>query len=122
AKKQGVLTAGSNITIGTDGTISAKDTTYSTGTTSTSGLTKLYTSTGTSTDGTMTQNAITNALSGKQDESTAVTHTENTAVGGTLKPVYVKSNGAVAAVTGISVPEKNSSGALTGTWAEIWIQ
>ena len=41
------------------------NTTYSTGTASTLGLTKLYTSTGTSTDGTMTRAAITTALDGK---------------------------------------------------------
>lgn len=41
------------------------NTTYSTGTASTSGLTKLYTSTGNATDGTMTQAAINAALSGK---------------------------------------------------------
>ena len=52
---------GNNVTMslsGTNLTINAKDTTYSTGTTSTSGLTKLYTSTGTNTDGTLTQSAI----------------------------------------------------------------
>lgn len=51
----------------TTGTITTQDTntTYSTGTASTAGLTKLYTSTGTSTDGTMTRKAITDALSGK---------------------------------------------------------
>ena len=41
------------------------NTTYSTGNATTAGLTKLYTSTGTSTDGTMTRAAITNALNGK---------------------------------------------------------
>ena len=41
------------------------NTTYSTGTSSTSGLTKLYTTTGTATDGTMTQNAITTQLNNK---------------------------------------------------------
>lgn len=47
--------------------ISATDTntTYTTGTTTYSGTTKLYTSTGSATDGTLTQNAITDALSGK---------------------------------------------------------
>ena len=45
--------------------IPAQDTTYSTGTASTSGLTKLYTGTGTATDGTMTQNAINTALNNK---------------------------------------------------------
>ena len=41
------------------------NTTYGTGTSSVAGLTKLYTSTGTSTDGTMTRDAITKALSGR---------------------------------------------------------
>ena len=45
------------------------DTTYSTGTTTTSGLTKLYAGTGTNTDGTLTQSAITTALNGKLDTS-----------------------------------------------------
>ena len=51
----------------TTGTITTQDTntTYSTGTSSTSGLTKLYTTTGTATDGTMTQNAITTQLNNK---------------------------------------------------------
>lgn len=49
------------------------NTTYSTGTASAAGLTKLYTGTGTATDGTMTQNAITTALSGKAASS----HTHN---------------------------------------------
>lgn len=45
------------------------NTTYSTGTASTAGLTKLYTGTGTATDGTMTQSAITTALNGKATSS-----------------------------------------------------
>lgn len=45
--------------------IPGANTTYNTGTASVAGLTKLYTSTGTSTDGTMTRSAITNALNGK---------------------------------------------------------
>ena len=45
------------------------DTTYSTGTSSVAGITKLYTSTGTSTDGTMTRSAITTALNGKASSS-----------------------------------------------------
>lgn len=49
------------------------NTTYSTGTSSTPGLAKLYTSTGSATDGTMTQNAITSALNGKSPTS----HTHN---------------------------------------------
>lgn len=42
-----------------------KNTTYITGTPDTSGLTKLYQSTGSSTDGAMTQSAITSELSKK---------------------------------------------------------
>ena len=49
------------------------DTKYSTGTTTTAGITKLYTGTGTNTDGTMTQNAITTALNSKASSS----HTHN---------------------------------------------
>ena len=49
------------------------DTTYSTGTTTTAGLTRLYTSTGSATNGTMTQKAITDALAGKSSSS----HTHN---------------------------------------------
>ena len=45
------------------------DTTYSTGTASALGLTKLYTGTGSNTDGTMTQKAISNALNGKAPSS-----------------------------------------------------
>ena len=45
--------------------IPGSDTTYSTGNATTEGLTKLYTETGTNTDGTMTQNAINSALGGK---------------------------------------------------------
>lgn len=54
-------------------TINGTNTTYTTGTASTSGLTKLYTSTGTATDGTMTQAAIKSALDGKA----ASNHTHN---------------------------------------------
>lgn len=47
--------------------IPSTNTTYSTGTAYTSGLTKLYTGTGTATDGTMTQSAIKSALDGKSN-------------------------------------------------------
>ena len=53
--------------------IPSTNTTYSTGTASTAGITKLYTGTGTATDGSMTQNAITTALNGKAASS----HTHN---------------------------------------------
>lgn len=65
---KGLSVSGKTITYtkgnGTTGTITTQDTntTYSTGTASTPGLTKLYTSTGTGADGTMTRTAITNAL------------------------------------------------------------
>ena len=48
---------------GTTGTFTTQDTTYSTATSSTSGLTKLYTSSGTATDGAITQKGITDLLS-----------------------------------------------------------
>lgn len=57
-----------------DGTwVIPTNTTYSVGTSSYSGITKLYTETGSATDGTMTQNAITAALNGKS----ATGHTHN---------------------------------------------
>lgn len=49
------------------------NTTYSVGTSSYLGITKLYTETGSATDGTMTQNAITTALNGKSPTG----HTHN---------------------------------------------
>lgn len=76
---KGLSVSGKTITYtkgdGTTGTITTQDTntTYSTGTATTSGLTKLYTGTGTATDGTMTQAAINTALSGKAASS----HTHN---------------------------------------------
>ena len=72
---KGLSVSGKTITYtkgdGTTGTITTQDTntTYSTGTASSSGLTKLYTETGTATDGTMTQSAINTALSGKANSS-----------------------------------------------------
>ena len=57
-----------------DGTwVIPTNTTYSVGTSSYLGITKLYTETGSATDGTMTQNAITSALNGKSPTS----HTHN---------------------------------------------
>ena len=54
---------------GKNGTNGTNATTTATGTSSTAGLTKLYTGTGTATDGTMTQNAIKSALDGKANSS-----------------------------------------------------
>jgi len=50
---------------GSTSTVTDSNTTYSTGNASSAGLTKLYTGTGTNTDGSMTQNAIKSALDGK---------------------------------------------------------
>lgn len=55
-------TGATSVTSDASGVITINSASYSTGTTSTAGLTKLYTSTGTSTDGTMTRKAITDAL------------------------------------------------------------
>lgn len=38
-------------------------------------------------------------ISGKQDKTTAVTHTANTAVGSTTKPVYIAANGAATPIS-----------------------
>ena len=54
---------------GQTGSYETQDTTYETGTADVSGLTKLYTGTGANTDGAMTQNAITAALSGKSEST-----------------------------------------------------
>ena len=58
------------------------DTTYSTGTASTAGLTRLYTSTGSATNGTMTQKAITDALAGKSSSSHTHNYAGSSSVGG----------------------------------------
>ena len=74
------------------------NTTYSTGTASTAGLTKLYTGTGTATDGTMTQNAITTALNGKAASSHTHTKSQITDFPSSLKnPNAIKFTGAVTA-------------------------
>ena len=65
SEKTITFTRGDNTT----GTLTTQDTTYSQATSSVLGLVKLYTSTGTSTDGTMTRKAITSALAGKLNAS-----------------------------------------------------
>lgn len=67
------------------------NTTYSTGTASSSGLTKLYTGTGTATDGTMTQAAIKSALDGKANSSH--THSANSLYGGYINTHPENANG-----------------------------
>lgn len=88
-----------------DGTwVIPTNTTYSVGTASYSGTTKLYTSTGSATDGTMTQNAITTALNGKS----ATGHTHN----------YAGSSSAGGAATSaikLSTPRKIGNASFDGT-------
>lgn len=123
--KQDKLTAGTNITI-SGNTISAKDTTYTSKSAVSGGTDVSLVTTGekaiwnakTSNVGTITGIKMNGAskgtsgivdlgtvitahqdISGKQDKSTAVTHTANTAVGSTTKPVYVAANGVATAIT-----------------------
>lgn len=80
------------------------NTTYSVGTSSYLGITKLYTETGSATDGTMTQNAITTALNGKS----ATGHTHN----------YAGSSSAGGAATSaikLSTPRKIGNASFDGT-------
>ena len=63
-----------------------------------------------------------NNVANKQDKSTAVTHPENTSVGTASRPVYVSSNGAATAVTGISVPVGAATATSSTTWASIWVE
>ena len=74
------IVSGSNVSVdvpksGTNAgkvVISATDTTYTTGTTTYSGTTKLYPDVGSATDGTLTQNAITDALGDKENAANKV--------------------------------------------------
>lgn len=108
------------------------DTTYSTGTASVSGITKLYTGTGTATDGTMTQNAITSALNGKASSSHTHNYAGSSSVGGSAtsavkldtstagsatQPVYFSSGKPVACTYTLakSVPS-NAVFTDTNTW------
>lgn len=80
------------------------NTTYSVGTSSYLGITKLYTETGSATDGTMTQNAITTALNGKS----ATGHTHN----------YAGSSSAGGAATSaikLFTPRKIGNASFDGT-------
>lgn len=89
---KGLSVSGKTITYtkgdGSTGTITTQDTTYSTGTASALGLTKLYTGTGTNTDGTMTQSAITSALNGKAASSHTHTKSQITDMPTSLKNPY----------------------------------
>lgn len=80
------------------------NTTYSVGTSSYLGITKLYTETGSATDGTMTQNAITSALNGKSPTS----HTHNYAGSSS-------SGGAANSAIKLSTPRKIGNASFDGT-------
>lgn len=80
------------------------NTTYSVGTSSYLGITKLYTETGSATDGTMTQNAITSALNGKSPTS----HTHNYAGSSS-------SGGAATSANKLSTPRKIGNASFDGT-------
>lgn len=123
--KQDKLTAGTNITI-SGNTISAKDTTYTSKSAVSGGTDVSLVTTGekaiwnakTSNVGTITGIKMNGAskgtsgvvdlgtvitahqdISGKQDKSTAVTHSANTAVGSATKPVYVAANGVATPIS-----------------------
>lgn len=85
---KGLSASGTTITIekgdGTTSTINTQDTTYGAGTASTLGLTKLYTGTGSNTNGAMTQAAVTSALSDKADSDHNHDNTYLKLTGGTV--------------------------------------
>lgn len=81
---------------GSTGTFTQQDsnTTYETGTATSSGITKLYTGTGSATDGTMTQAAITSALNGKLSTSgnaASATKATQDSSGQQINSTYIKS-------------------------------
>jgi hypothetical protein len=66
------------------------NTTYATGTTGTAGLTKLYTTTGTATDGTMTQSAIKSALDGKLNSTATAAAATKDSANQQINTTYIK--------------------------------
>ena len=107
------LVPGNNVTMSLSGsalTINARDSTYSTGTASTSGLTKLYTTTGTNTDGTLTQSAINSNYVPKNVSNSYINNTING-----VSLTYAKSNVAKVSVksTGVSIKDLTSLNGLT---------
>lgn len=76
------------------------NTTYNTGTATTAGLTKLYTGTGNHTDGTMTQDAITDALGGKA--ATSHTHTGAQVTGLTANRVLLSNSSGAITVSAVT--------------------
>lgn len=106
-KGSGSVTVGiSNGVITVSGT--DNNTTYSTGTATSSGLTKLYTGTGTNTDGTMTQAALKTALDGKLSTSGTAAKATADASGNTITTTYEKlSNKYMTTTTGIEITNDN---------------
>ena len=84
----GSFNSAGNVTINTSG----GGTTYSTGTASTAGIKKLYTSTGSSTDGTMTRQAITNELNNKANSSALSNYATTSALDSLQSTVNNKAN------------------------------
>lgn len=87
--------------------------TYSTGTATSSGITKLYTSTGSATDGTMTQNAITVALNGKAASSHTHNYAGSSSAGGAA-------DSAVKLNTARNITIGNSTKSFDGTTNLNW--
>ena len=126
----GSFNSAGNVTINTSG----GGTTYSTGTASTAGIKKLYTSTGSSTDGTMTRQAITNELNNKADSSTVSslqTTVNNKLDKSTLNNEFTLGNGVVTLNGGILVMDTAESGnsspnRIVSAWARdggnIWLR
>ena len=105
-KGSGSVTVGiSNGVITVSGT--DNNTTYSTGTATTSGLTKLYTSTGTKTDGTMTQAALKTALDGKLSTSGTAAKATADASGNTITTTYEKLSNKYKTTTNIEITNDN---------------
>lgn len=98
-----------------DGTwVIPTNTTYSVGTTSYSGTTKLYTSTGSATDGTMTQNAITTALNGKSATGHTHNYAGSSSVGG-------NANAAVKLATARKIGNASFDGTSDVTLSELGV-
>ena len=87
--------------------------TYSTGTATSSGITKLYTSTGSATDGTMTQKSITDAL----NEKAASSHTHNYAGSGSAGG---SADSAIKLNTARNITIGNSTKSFDGTTNLSW--
>ena len=111
--KQDVLTAGANITIAEDGTISAKDTVYTlpAATSSVLGGVKVDTALSSTSTNPVQNKVINTALGTKQAKLTAT--------GSANRPVYAVAGG-VAAVTGMSIPYGREFEPTS--WATIWVE